>query len=149
MIRLFTFEDEEACRTIVDRCFHQCVVLGQSEKEFLRKYYIQPGYFQSVSKKHNLFIFEKQGIVLALGGIEGNEIKKLYVEPANHGVGIGSAMLGYLEQIGITNGNSELVLYCFDNSIDFYMRRGYSRTGQHVFERENIRIPTTKMVKNI
>lgn len=149
MIRLFNPKDEENCRRIVERCFDLSIILGQKEKEYVRKVYTQEGYFQTKAIKYPLYVFEKEGLVLALGGIEGNEIKKVYVNPDNQRSGIGSAILEYLEQIAISKGNLEIVLYCFDNSIDFYKRRGYISKGQHFFEGEGIRIPTTKMIKPI
>jgi GNAT superfamily N-acetyltransferase len=150
MIRLFTPIDEEACRRIITRCFDLSVVLGEREKEIVKRIYTTEGYFRSKARKYPLFVFDESGMILGLGGIDGNEIKKLYVEPNCQRRGIGKILLAHLEQIAISEGHKRLVLYCFDNSIEFYKNRGYKIMNPHFIERGGeVKIPTTMMEKQV
>jgi len=55
-------------------------------------------------------------------------------------------MLNHLETYGVEQGYEDFVLYCFENSIEFYKHRGYTVVGPHVFE-GRVKVPATKMVK--
>ena len=62
-----------------------------------------------------------------LGWVEfaANEIKGLYVRPAQAQQGIGSALLTYAEQAILAAGYETITLDASWNAEEFYMRRGY------------------------
>jgi citrate lyase synthetase len=149
MIRLFTNKDSESCRRIIEMCFDYSVILEEKAKAHVRKTYTKDGYFESKAVLYPLFVYEKNRNVVALGGIEGNVIKKLYVAPEEQGKGIGTEMLVHLESIGIEAGHKEFVLYCFENSVGFYKNRGYSIVGPYFFKGDRIEVPTIEMRKRV
>jgi len=62
--------------------------------------------------------------VLGVAAIEGNELTKLYVDIASHGLGIGSALFRAAERIIADAGYSELSLGSFASSVTFYENMG-------------------------
>lgn len=149
MIRAFNIDDSERCIQIIERCFDLSVDLEEPAKSYVKRIYTHPDYFKEKSSQYPLFVAEQGGLVIALGGIEGNEIKKLYVDPSCHGLGNGSEMLHYLEHYGIQNGLNEFLLRCFRNSQGFYQKHGYLIVGGFNYERNGIIIPTIEMRKRV
>ncbi len=68
------------------------------------------------------------GIVKGFVRISGEEIEKLFVEPAFQNRGIGSALLQYA--LDNTTGNRLLVLEKNNNAVRLYERHGFRVTGE-------------------
>lgn len=74
------------------------------------------------------------GAVKGFITIDGDEVWKLYVEPAVQGQGIGSELLEFAEEM---HGAGYLwALEKNERAIRFYKRHGYSPTGERVFEKD-------------
>ena len=68
------------------------------------------------------------GVIKGFVRVNGDEIEKLFVEPAFHGRGIGGALLSYaVETLG---GKRLLVLEKNKSAIRFYERYGFHLTEQ-------------------
>ena len=57
--------------------------------------------------------------IVGTGGLEGQWLQALFVEPARQRSGIGGRLLGHLENIGVRNGLHRLHLYATLNAVGF------------------------------
>lgn len=155
-IRKFHLADAERCREIIRDCFDKeiCIdekspELDKQAREYVRNWFAAPGYLESKAKTYPIFVYELNGNIIALGALDENEIKKLYVDPDFHEQGIGTEMLSRLEEIAAEDGNKTVVLNAYANSVNFYKHRDYDEIHPEVFERDGVRMPTIKMKKEL
>jgi GNAT superfamily N-acetyltransferase len=148
MIRKLKDEDLVLCRYIIARCFSECVEMSREACDYVKKRFTAEGYLEEKAREYPFFVYDEEG-VLAMGALDKDEIKKLYVDPDMHGKGVGSAMLQHLEKLARETDQHELMLYSYRNSQQFYERRGYKLIVPHVFQEEGIKMPTLLMRKKI
>ena len=76
---------------------------------------------------NNIFVYD-DGAVKAFIQLEGNEIKKLFVEPVLQGNSIGSVLLNF----AVTGLNADYLWALEKNAraISFYKRHGFIATGE-------------------
>lgn len=151
MIRPFSERDADLCRKIIKNCFKETVSSEEKIKSAVLSRLAAKGYLESKAKEYPLFVYEKDKKVVGMGGLKGNEIKRVYVDPSYQGKGIGKEILHFLEKLAREKGLDELVLYSFPNSVRFYQKQGYKIVGVHGYEipKKGIKIPTTEMRKKI
>ena len=90
-----------------------------------RKYLEDPGHLRRIR------VYD-DGVVKGLVDVNGEEIEKLYVEPAFQGRGIGAALLEYaVTRLG---ANWLWALEKNDGALRFYARHGFTPTGERKFE---------------
>ena len=77
------------------------------------------------SKKGEILVLERDGIILATGAAIGHEIVGVFVNPNDQGHGFGKAIMGKLEKRIRANGYSEVVLDISLPSRKFYEALGY------------------------
>jgi len=70
----------------------------------------------------------------AILDVESGALLALYIQPGQHGTGIGSTLLGHVETSASMNGADTVDLLASHNAVGFYERHGYER-GETV-ERE-------------
>lgn len=78
-------------------------------------------------KLENSFVYD-DGIVKGFIRVNGDEIEKLFVEPAFQNRGVGGALLGHA--LRFTRADRLLVLEKNANAIRFYERSGFIRTTE-------------------
>lgn len=147
MIRNFLANDEPACREIIRACFEQSVTLEEKASTHIKNRFTEPGYLQS--KKYPISVFERDGSVLGMGALDGNEIKKCYVHPREQGKGIGKELLKDLEALALKKGKSGLFLHAYANSKGFYQKEGWKIIGLHILELDGIQTPVIEMRKKV
>jgi GNAT superfamily N-acetyltransferase len=127
MIRLFKESDVEACAKIYRLCVLGYPELRETTKENIIRKYSNPKWMvkRFSSKKYPIFVFEEDNNILATGGLGKKLIEDLYVHPEHQGKGIGTEMLGFLEQFLIKRGDEKAWLWCFRSSLGFYENHGY------------------------
>jgi len=147
MIRPFEDKDANRCREIIRECFDKSVSLSNHASSYVKKIYTEKGYLENKSKEYQFFILEKNNEIVGFGGLKKNNIKKIYVDPNHQGEGIGATLLNYLEDLASKQGQKELILYAYDNSVPFYKKHGYTVTEPFIFQRNGVDVPTVKMKK--
>jgi len=151
MIRSFLDSDEERCREIIRSCFERNIVLDEKAKKYIFDKFTEEGFLSLEKNKYSIMVYEEDGRVLGMGAMEGNEIKKMYVDPVCHGKGIGGKLMSYFEEIGANNGANEIELHAYDNAIDFYRKCGYEMGGKYEFDFPELdnRVFVTIMTKKL
>ncbi len=146
MIRPFSHSDVTRCREIIRSCFEKSVSLDERAKRFVIERFTEQGYLESKSEEYPFFVYEED-VILAMGAVMDNVIKKLYVDPNVQGKGIGTKLLSHLETEAMSKGWHEFVLYSFESSSGFYERKGYVIVGTKTYGEGEIVVPTLEMRK--
>ncbi len=83
-----------------------------------------------ITSGSQIWLAEHAGKVAAVGGVRGEEITLLYIDPDHTGLGIGAVMLKRLEQELLDSGCSKGYLQATRTAQGFYLRYGWKATGQ-------------------
>jgi len=146
MIRTFSDKDAERCREILNICLEESVNLEERMKLAFKENFTKEGWLESGL----LFVYEKNGKILGMGGLNKNEIEKLYIDPKTQGRGVGKEILYFLEKIAKEKGYDELVLHSWTNSEGFYEKYGYKTVEILYYDYpDGLKIPATEMRKKI
>ncbi len=149
MIKPFSSDDLEDVKEIINRCFDESIIIEEKARQYIKKRYMEDGYFLKETSKYPIFVYKKDEKAIAIGSIKGNMIKKIYVHPDEQGKGIGKELLHYLERIAFKDGYKETMLDSYDNSLNFYISQGYFIYKKFVRKWNGVNIPITIMKKKI
>ena len=78
---------------------------------------------------------------------ETAEVTAFYVGPSGQGVGIETALLEHLEEVGRKRGLDRVWIDALLNTTDFYREAGWEETERHHRTRHGVEIPVVKMEK--
>jgi len=83
--------------------------------------------YRRAIETHVMVVAERDGAVVGFGelDLDRGEIVAVYVVPAVAGTGVGSALLGHLEETARAAGYERLTLCASLNAEAFYARRGW------------------------
>lgn len=146
MIRQFRTEDAEACCGLIRTCIHFDMEMSPA----LRQELLRAESSQSMRERGGLFyiaVWEIDGMIAGLGGLDMNEIRLLYVSPAQQRRGIGRAILEHLEAMVPPALFKEVFVYAAASAAGFYRSRGYAPRGEHHFDLGGQILPTIFMTK--
>jgi GNAT superfamily N-acetyltransferase len=80
---------------------------------------------------------------------KASEVESIYVAPWVHGLGLGSYLLGFVEEVARTLGLTHLWLDSSLNAVGFYSRYGWAEAERHARTRDGIEIPLVRMEKEL
>ena len=128
IVRVFESADAARCCDIINTCVHTMDGLNQAAREYL---YVKNTPAALAHELQHMFslVAEDQGVVVGVGGLAGHEIKRLYVQPAAQGQGIGTALLLVLEAEAKRRGVHRLLAQASPSAASFYARHGYASLG--------------------
>ena len=89
------------------------------------------------------------GEVVALGAIDGAEIKRVYIEPDCQGLGIGKAVVEALEAEATQRGIVEVITDSSPSAEGFYCRLGYISVGPTSFSHGDAEFRCVRMIKRL
>jgi GNAT superfamily N-acetyltransferase len=148
MIRQFRSDDAETCCELLRACIqHDPEIPGS-----LRQALLQAESPQSMQERGSLFyiaVWETEGEVAGLGGLDMNEIRLLFVSPAHQRRGIGRAILEHLEALVPPALFKDVFVYAAVSASSFYQTCGYSPRGEHSFDIGGQLLPTIFMTKRL
>lgn len=77
----------------------------------------------------------EDGTILGLAAVRENEIARLYVHPAYHGTGVGTALFAAAEALIRAAGHREVTVAALvESAAAFYRARGMHETGRQPYE---------------
>ncbi len=149
MIRQYRSEDAATCSTVI----RDCLAHDPSMEPHLRSYMLSLESQDAMNERALLYylaVFESEGTVVGVGGVEMNEIRLLYVSPGSQRAGIGSSLLHYLEDMVPPALFSDVFVYSAVSAAGFYLAHGYRPGGTHNVEvGPALYLPTVFMRKPI
>lgn len=78
-----------------------------------------------ISEKRDVFVIEKDGIVMGTASLEGNSIHTVFIDPEYHGTGLGKILMEYIEKIARGRGLQITTLDASLTAYPFYKKLGY------------------------
>ncbi|MBU4069916.1 MAG: GNAT family N-acetyltransferase [Nanoarchaeota archaeon] len=125
-IRKTTKKDWKRCKEVIYACIEQVNIIPKMKK-FLRKRYTLEG-IEKLSKKADMFVFEKSGNVQASGMLIKHEIGMIYVYPKYQRQKIGTMMVVGIEKFAKQKGLKRVYVKALLPAVDFYEKLGYKKT---------------------
>ncbi len=84
-----------------------------------------PQALAKLANKREIFVAETETAIIGTVSLQGDTIFTLFVDPARHGQGIGSALMDYVENLARTRAKSPVVVASSLTALSFYLHRGY------------------------
>jgi putative acetyltransferase len=84
---------------------------------------------RALAGSREFFVYEEQGRLSGVIGLEGTGVYDFFVAPDRQGQGVGRTLLGFVEELARRRGIEELHLSSSLTAVGFYERLGYRRTG--------------------
>ena len=93
---------------------------------------LTPNAYTDVIRTREFIVAEDQGVVVGFGQLHvaTGEIEAVYVHPSHIGCGVGWRLIRELETAARAIGLHRLTLAASLNSVRFYERAGYRKTGE-------------------
>src|SRR3989442_6658081 len=134
-VRPYTDADADNCCLIVNAAIQDMDGLNEAAREFIRAKNT-PVQLDAELRQWFTLIFEADdGRLLGVGALDGEEIKRMYVDPRVQGHGVGRAVMQALEGEAMRLGLREVVLEASPSAVPFYEQLGYIRLGDDGFTR--------------
>lgn len=126
LTRLFFEPDLVAVKALVDRTIDVSYagVYPPAAIAFFKDYHCCENILDDARAGHTLVI-EENGILLATGTLLGTNVRRMFVDPAAQGRGLGQALILRLEEHARVLGLTELDLSSSLPSHDFYLHSDY------------------------
>ena len=87
--------------------------------------------------------------VIGIGALDGNVVKRVYIDPREHGSGAGSAIMDALEAHAKNLGLRTVGLGSSPGAESFYAARGYTVKKRCTVEINGMQMPSIQMEKSI
>ncbi len=148
MIRQFQPADAGACSELVRASLEQDPAMNPE----LRRHLLRLESPQAMLERARQFyvaVFVDGSAVVAVGGVEMNEIRLLYVAPGWQRRHIGQKLLRHLEEWVPAALFPDVFVYSATSATPFYQAQGYSPAGEHIVEVDGHPLPTVFMRKSL
>ena len=147
-IRQFRPDDAGACSDIVCSCLKLDPMIPTAVKHELLRLESP----ETMLKRAKLFylavcIMENQ--LLGVAGVDMNEIRLLFVDPAHQRKGIGSSLLRHVEALVPPGLFHVIFIYSAQSAVCFYQGHGYQPGGEYPFHVGGHTVPTIFMTKRL
>jgi GNAT superfamily N-acetyltransferase len=147
-IRQFQSHDAVACNRIVRACLELDPLMPPGLKEELLPAE-SPEIMCERANRFYVAVYLLGDTVAALGGIELNEIRLLFVAPEHQHQGIGGSLLKHLETCVPPDLFGDIFVYSAPGAVGFYRSHGYQPGGEQVFVFGSCSVPTIFMTKKL
>jgi len=88
-----------------------------------------PERLRALAATRSIYLYEQEGAVLGVIGLEGGRVYNFFVSPDRQGSGIGGMLLDFVEEQARNRGQRILAVDSSLTAASFYTSRGYRRTG--------------------
>lgn len=149
MIREFKADDAAHCCEIINE---NLMKMSDYPLE-LREYFCQKNTPQNLTAELVGFakavVFVKGKRIVGLGALDGAVIKKVYVDPSEHGDGIGSSIMDALEENAKGKGLRAVGVGSSVTAESFYRCRGYRTMKRCNVDVQGMHMPSIEMEKEL
>jgi putative acetyltransferase len=84
---------------------------------------------RALAQRREMFVYEKEGRLGGVIGLEEAEVYSFFVAPDLQGRGVGRSLLSHVERLARRRGHERLRVSASLTAVGFYERLGYRRTG--------------------
>jgi N-acetylglutamate synthase-like GNAT family acetyltransferase len=144
VIRQFKVEDAPACRDLIRACIQE----DASIPDPLRARILGTETTQAIIERASAYyvaVFERDGRILGIAGLDLNEVRLLFVSPAHRRSGIGRALMEHLKDMAPAALFTDMFVYASTPSVEFYRSCGFVERGPVEIDVGNGTLPTVFM----
>lgn len=124
-VRPFRASDAPACCDVVNAAIVEMDGLNEAARRHIVEHN-PPDLLGADLAAWTTYVVEIDALgLVGVGALDGAEIKRVYVDPAAQGLGVGSTLLQVLEDEAKRSGLAEVHLDASPSSVDFYPSLGY------------------------
>jgi GNAT superfamily N-acetyltransferase len=145
-IRPYRATDASRCCDIIRACVPQLDGLNDDARAFLMDKLI-PEQLNTELSALETFVFDDEDRVVGLAALAGDEAKRLYVDPAHQGQGVGRLLFAHIEARARALGLTQLRGEASPSAAGFYEQLGFLVEGPSEFRRESALFRMTKIWK--
>ena len=129
--RAFVEADLDAVKALVDRTIDVSYagVYPPAVIAFFKEYHSRDCILDDAQAGHTLVV-EEDGTLIATGTLLGTNVRRMFVDPAAQGRGLGNMLLSSLEEHARTLGLTTLDLSASLPAHRFYLNRGYNTDSE-------------------
>jgi GNAT superfamily N-acetyltransferase len=149
MIREFRKEDAARCCAIINENFANMIDYSAELRTYFRQKNTPDNLTRELSSCERAIVFEKAKRVIGVGALDGDVVKRVYVDPREHGSGAGSAIMDDLEAHARSLGLHGLGLVSSPGAESFYTARGYAVKHRCTVEINGLQMPSIQMEKKL
>jgi GNAT superfamily N-acetyltransferase len=149
MIREFRQEDAARCCEIINDNLANMIDYPAELRAYVRQKNTAENIASELSICERVVVFEKAENVIGMGALDGDVVKRVYVDPREHGIGAGSAIMDALEMHAKNLGLRAVGLGSSPGAVSFYVARGYTVKKRCTVEVNGMQMPSIQMEKNI
>ena len=125
-IRLFQQTDAVQCCKIINACLQDMDGLNMTARQYVRDKNHPSTLFKELNQYYSL-VYSKADVIIGLGSLDENEIKRMYTSPQYQKQGVGQAILHNLEIKAKLQGINKLILQSSPSAVGFYQKYGFIR----------------------
>jgi GNAT superfamily N-acetyltransferase len=149
MIREFREEDAARCCEIINENLANMTDYPAEPRTYFRQKNTPEDLASELSSCDRAVVFEKAKNVIGVGALDGDIVKRVYVDPIEHRSGAGSAIMDVLEAHAKNLGLRAVGLGSSPGAEAFYAARGYTVKKRCTVEINGMQMPSIQMEKNI
>ena len=149
MIREFQKDDAARCCEIINENLAAMIDYAAELRTYFRQKNTPENLARELSGCERAVVFENAKNVIGLGALDGDAVKRVYVDPKEHGSGVGSAIMDTLEGHAKSLGLHMVGLGSSVAAESFYAARGYTVKERCTVEIDGMKMPSIRMVKKI
>lgn len=137
-VRRFKPSDRDTVKSLIERTIDACYsdVYCKEAVQFFKDWHCDDRILNDVKEGYTIVV-QKNNEVVATGTIVGDEIRRVFVEPAFHGQGFGKIIMRKLEEKAVSLGIMVVKLDASIPSKRFYKSLGYATLEETFLEVEN------------
>ena len=125
-VRRFLQSDSAQCCDIINACLQNMTGLNMTARYLAEEKNNSSSLFKELSQYYSL-VYTRDDIIVGLGCLDGNEIKRMYTHPSAQRQGVGRTILQALETEAKRQGILKIVLQSSPSAESLYILCGYTQ----------------------
>jgi GNAT superfamily N-acetyltransferase len=146
--RAFRPSDAEQCRNLVLSHVGDATALDPERSGKLRKWIEASPRCDDFARMFCIVAVRK-GKVIGMGGLDGSNVKRMYVLREYRGCGVGRTVHEWLEREARRRGLTRLNLMSYINAVEFYEVLGYTKIGEKNWYLDGVEVQQIVMTKDL
>jgi GNAT superfamily N-acetyltransferase len=147
-LRTYRSADAAACCEVIAACLPQLTGLNEAARAYAADQ-LMPERLDAELAAGDTLVCEREGTIVGVGCLVGEEIKRLYIAPTAQRQGIGRALLAQLEALARARGVRILRLDAGRETVAFYRRLGLRVVKAAEIDKGAARFRVVRMVKDL
>jgi GNAT superfamily N-acetyltransferase len=148
-VRGYERSDAERCCEIISGAVGEMAGLNDAARRRVRANTVPGRLGVDLERWATVVVESVDGLVVGVGTLNGDEVEGVYVDPAEQGHGVGTAVMAALEFIARARRAATLRLDASAASVGFFESLGYERGADGIVVVEEAVFQSVHMIKDV